>query len=195
MGMPMKKTIPTRQGGFLMLALLAALLFFAAATVFLDFRNQVVRQQQAKADAFPVNQVREALQKYAATNRQSFRDGKEIMYVADQYRPTIAELRNLGYLTATGVEINAPFGATYATTLKLEPNGSISGMVYLTGNVRTAAGAPDQPRACRIAQALGDLGVCSNPGAPQFLGNSQVAQFANPTGLPAIFGALVFVTT
>lgn len=153
-----------------------------------------MREQRYSSEGYALNQVREALQQYAKANKSTFQAAGELQSVNNQYQPTIAELKALGFLTADGVDTTAPFGSSWATILTANPDGSITGMVYLNGNVTDTAGAPDQQHACNIAKTLKDVGVCSNPGMPTQIGNSQI-QLANPTGLPATVGALIFVSS
>jgi type II secretory pathway pseudopilin PulG len=183
----------SKQQGFVLIAILGAVAFFAIVAVALQYRSQMQREQQYTSEGYSLNQVREALQKYAQANKATFQAAGTLQGVTNQYQPTIAELQVLGFLTVNGIDTTAPFGSSWATTLTLQPAGSITGMVYLNGNVTNAAGAPDQAHACNIARALKDVGVCSNPGAPAQIGNSQI-QLANPTGLPASVGALIFVS-
>ena len=181
-----------RETGFITIGILIALLFFGVASIALILRSDIQRYEALIAKGAGIMEVRNALQKYARTNQQNFVQGETVMYVNDQYAPTITELTNLGYFVATGVDTN-PYGATYRTKVKLESNGSITGMVYLSGSVKNAAGAADPHKACGIAKALGDIGLCTNPVTNSMLGN-RTTQVANPTGLPAIVGALIYVS-
>lgn len=174
------------------MAMLIVMLFFGMASIALIWRADIQRAERNIADGAGLMQVRNALQKYAKVNKASFAQGKTVMYVNDQYAPTIAELTNLGYFVATGTDIN-PYGASYQTRVTPQWDGSIAGMVYLTGSVRNSAGAVDPQRACGIAKALGDVGICTNPVNTSMLGN-RTTQIANPTGLPAIIGALIYVS-
>lgn len=186
----MKKT--SRQSGFISMAILFVMLFFGVAYVALVWRGEILRLEAFVSQGAGLMQVRNALQKYAKANKSSFASGKTVMYVNDQYAPTIAELTDLGYFVATGTEIN-PYGSSFRTQLTPQGNGSITGMVYLNGSVKNAAGAVDSRRACGIAKALGDVGLCTNPVNSAMLGN-RTTQIANPTGLPAVIGALIYVS-
>lgn len=183
---------PTRQGGFVAMSILLVLLFFGMASIALIWRADIQRAEAYVADGAGLMQVRNALQSYARANKASFAQGKTVMYVNDQYAPTIGELTNLGHFVATGTETN-PYGASYVTRITPQANGSITGMVYLSGSVRNSAGAVDATRACGIAKALGDVGLCTNPVNSAMLGN-RTTQIANPTGLPAVIGALIYVS-
>jgi len=180
-----------RERGFITIAILIALLFFGMATIALIWRSGIQRTEGFIADGSSLMQVRNALQKYAVANQQNFIQGKTVMYVNDQYAPTLTELSSLGYFTATGVDMN-PYGASYKTELTKQANNSITGKVYITGSVKDSTGAVDPRRACGIARALGDIGLCTNPVNNAMLGNLNT-QVANPTGLPAVVAALIYV--
>jgi hypothetical protein len=180
-----------QRGNALVIAILATALFFGCAQIALLFHQARTLTQQYAADANSALQVREALQDYADANKAAFRTGRTLLNVHNQMTPTTAELQNLGFLAATGPNLT-PFGSSFATVLQLQPNTSITGMVYLAGNVTNGAGIPDPQKACGIAHALGDIGVCAPPNNAATLGNSQV-QLANPSGQAASFGALIYV--
>lgn len=181
------------QHGTIEIALLGLLLFFACAWVTVNFQQGLRRTRDYRSQANSIAVVQSALQAYADSNKAAFQNGKTIMYINDQYAPTILELQTLGFLsTSAGTNLINPFGSSYAVKLKLEANKSITGMVYLTDSIRNAGGQPDQQRACGIAEALGDAGVCTAPASAAFLRNG-TTQIANPSGKPAIAGALIFV--
>jgi hypothetical protein len=184
----------TRQKGMaLEVTIIAAALFFSLAAVALKFKQDRVISAKYESEAYAISIVQSALQRYSAANKLNFTTGKEVMYVVDQYAPTITELRNLGFLSTNAESVSNPFGNAYATTLTVMGTGAVEGMVYLTGNIRDANGNPDQPHACAIARALGEAGICSSPNDPTRIGNS-TTQRTNATGLPAIVGALIFVS-
>lgn len=176
------------------IALLGLLLFFVCAWVTMHFQRSLGRTRDYRSQANAIAVVQAALQAYAQTNKVAFQTGKTIMYIDDQYAPTINYLQSLGFLsTAAGTNVTNPFGSGYGMKLKLEADHSITGMVYLTDSVRDAAGQPDQQRACGIAEALGDSGVCTAPANPAALQNGSVAPIVNPSGRPAVVAALIHV--
>ncbi|GAB2881276.1 hypothetical protein GCM10027277_58020 [Pseudoduganella ginsengisoli] len=185
----MKKIISER--GFISIAILISLIFFGMASIALIWRSDIQRAESYIAEGSGLMQVRNALQKYAVANQQNFIQGKTVMYVNDQYAPTLGELTSLGYFTSTGVDMN-PYGAGYITKLTKQANNSITGMAYINGSVKDSSGAVDQRRACGIAKALGDIGLCTNPVNSAMLGNL-TTQIANPTGLPAVVAAQIYV--
>lgn len=177
-------------GGVLELSIIMAMVFFAVAMITILWAKSVREQQKYAAEADGLAEVQRALIAYASSNKSNFQNGKTIMYVNNQYAPTIAELQNLKFLTSNGVNVTNPWGSTYATTLTLQPSGAITGMVYLAGSIKDDAGNPDRTHACNIARALGDTGVCTPPTNAGLLGNS-ATQVANPTGEAGAVGALI----
>lgn len=185
--------IKNHQRGFSTIAILFVMLFFCVAYISLIWRGDILRLESYISQGSGLMQVRNALQKYAKANKDNFAQSKTIMYVENQFHPTIDELSRLGYFTSSGVDVN-PFGATYLTIVNYEQNGSVTGMVYLNGSVKNSAGVIDPQRACGIAKALVDIGLCTNPVDPTMLGN-RTMQTINPTGrLPAVIGALIYVS-
>jgi hypothetical protein len=184
-----------RQQGMIEIALLGLLLFFVCAHVSLQFLQTLRRSRDYQSQANSIAVVQSAAQSYAESNKAAFQSGKTVMFLNDQYAPSIDDLERLGYLGATaGTNLINPFGSSYGISLKLESNQSITGVVYLTGSILTTDGKPDQQRACGIAQALGDAGVCTAPNNAAFLQNGTTAlPIPNPSGQPAVVGALIFV--
>jgi len=184
------------QHGMIEIALLGLLMFFVCAWITVHFQQSLHRARDYRSQANAIAVVQAALQAYAQTNKVAFQSGKTIMYIDDQYAPTITYLQNLGFLsTAAGTNVTDPFGSSYGMKLKLESDQSISGMVYLTDSVRDRNGQPDQQRACSIAEALGDAGVCTAPADSTVLQNGRTpSPIANPSGKPAVVGALIHVT-
>lgn len=181
------------QVGMIEIALLGLVLFFTCAVMIIRFQQglQLFRTEASHANAIAI--VQSAVQSYAAANKSAFQTGKTIMYIDNQNAPTIAELQSLGFLdAAAGTNVVNPFGSTYAIKVSVQPNKSITGGVYLTSSVLDAAGQPDQARACGIARAFGDTGVCTAPNNSALLQN-RTSQLANPSGKPAVVGALIFV--
>ena len=180
------------QSGFIEVAIFATILFFAIATVAVRHFNEHRKLQANISQSNSIRIVRDALQKYADVNKASFRQSKEIMYVNNQYAPDLKELKDLGFLTVSGYDMALQFGSGIATKVTLTNPPVIDGFVYLTSGVKDKDGQPDPQRACAIARALADIGICSSKSTPNILGNSKV-QKPNPTGLPAIVGALIYV--
>lgn len=180
--------------GFVTIAILFVMLFFGVAYISLIWRGDIIRLESYISQGSGLMQLRNSLQKYAKANKDTFAQGKTVMQVIDQNAPTISELSKLGYFIDNGTEIN-PYGTTYLTVVRYDSQtGSISGMVYLNGSVRDSKGAIDPQRACGIAKAIGDTGLCTNPVNPALLGN-RTTQTPNPTGaLPAVIGALIYVS-
>jgi hypothetical protein len=137
-------------------------------------------------------QVQRALEQYARVNQASFKAGETLMYINDQYAPTVAELRERGFLTASGPGVTAPWGSTFATTLKLQPGGAVTGAVYLKGSIRDADGVPDRTRACAVARSLRGIGLCTPPSNPAVLGNLMTT-IPNPGAASGAVGALVSI--
>lgn len=174
--------------------MLGAILFFACALVFAKYIRVTRAEKLDLGLADTVDVVRSAVESYATSNKAAFQQGKTLMYVNDQYAPTIAELQALGYLSLTaGTNVVNPFGSTYGVKLVVNPNKSITGLVYLKSSLLDALGQPDQNRSCRIARALLDKGVCTSPFNAGVLQNG-TTQISNPSGRPAVVAALVFVS-
>jgi hypothetical protein len=80
--------------------------------------------------------------------------------------------------------------------LTKEGSGAITGLVYLNGNIEDPAGNPDRTRACRVARALGSIGVCTPPNNSALLGNTNtnlLPPIPNPFGGAGGVGALVSI--
>lgn len=180
------------QKGFIEIAIFATFLFFAIATVAVRHFNEYRKQQANISQSNSIRIVRDALQKYADINKNSFLQGKEIMYVNKQEEPDLNELKNLGFLTSSGYDMALQFGSGVATKIKV--TGSvIDGFVYLTSSIKDRDGLPDSQRACAIARALGDIGICSSSGTPNIIGNSKIQKTNPVANMPAIVGALIYV--
>jgi hypothetical protein len=184
-----------QRGDALIVAIVAVLFFHVIAYVLLQWAHTVREDHFYASESVGLMQMQRALTQYALANQASFKAGDTIMYVSNQNTPTVTELQALGFLTSNGPEVTAPWGSTFATTLTLKPTGAVVGAVYLAGNIRDASGAPDPIHACRVAKALGSIGLCAPPGNPAVLGNLSLGTtpLANPTGSPAAVGALVSI--
>lgn len=181
-----------QRGDALITAIIAALIFHVIGYVIIEW-TRIARENRAyAAQTTGLRAMHSALMQYARANQASFKSGKEIMYVNDQYAPSVSELTSLGFLSLAGPEITAPWGGTFGTKLKLETGGAITGYVYLNGNIKNSVGAVDRVRACNIAKTLGDIGLCTPPSNAAFLGNLMV-QVANPSSSPAAIGAYVAI--
>lgn len=182
-----------KQKGVLEVAMIGLIVFFMCALVFAKYIrvSRDLKLDLGLGDTIDI--VRMAVESYATKNKSAFQQGKTIMFVNDQYAPTIAELQNLGYLAlSAGTNTANPFGSTYGIKLILNANQSITGLVYLKSSLLNSLGQPDQNRSCRVARALLDRGVCTSPVSAAVLQNG-TTQIANPSGQPAVVGALVFV--
>lgn len=181
-----------QRGDALVVAIIGVLMFHVVAWVMMHWARTVKEEQFYASDAQGLLQVQRALEQYARVNQVSFKTGKTIMYINDQYAPTVAELRERGFLSTGSPAVNAPWGKTFATTLKLLPSGAVTGAVYLTGSIQDAAGAPDRKRACAVARSLGPIGLCTPPSNPAVLGNLTTTM-PNPGAAPGAVGALVSI--
>lgn len=182
-----------RQRGSLEVSLLGLVLFLACVMVFAKFVRVTRDQKLDQGLGNTIDIVRMAVEAYAKSNKAAFQQGKTLMYVSDQFAPTISELQTLGYLSAgAGTDTSTPFGSTYGVRVTINANQSITGLVYLRSSLLNDKGQPDQMRACRVARALRDRGVCTSPVNFAVLQNG-TSQLPNPSGQPAVVGALVFV--
>lgn len=181
-----------QRGDALVVAIIGMLMFHVIAWVMMQWARTVKEEQFHAADAQGLLQVQRALEQYARVNQASFKAGKTIMYINNQYAPTVIELRERGFLSAAGPGVTAPWGKTFATTLTLLPSGAVTGAVYLAGSIPDAAGAPDRRRACAVAKSLGGIGLCTPPANPAVLGNL-TTQIPNPGAAPGAVGALVSI--
>lgn len=183
----------TRQNGdALVAAIIAVLLFHLAGFVMMSYARNVKERRYFEAEGMGVLHMQRALSQYARANKASFKTGKVVMFVNNQYAPTVTELASLGFLSYSGPEVTAPWGRTFATTLTLTPTGGVEGAVYLTGNVTDQSGNADRVHACKVAKALGRIGICTPPSNATVLGNL-TTQIPNPSGAPAAVGALVSI--
>lgn len=166
-------------------ALLASI-FFAAAVVIVGTgiiylmrtaSTNLIRSSNSDS----LRQVTAALQFYALQNKDSLLKNKKINGFINPNSPTVIELRTQQYLTAEGVDITAPFQSTYKTTVINNPNGTITGFVFLVGNVIDNQGNPDPNKACGISKKIGDIGFCSSLGNSSLVGNGSVI-LPNPAG-------------
>lgn len=181
-----------QRGDVLVVAIIGMLLFHVVAWVMMHWARSVKEDQFHASDAQGLLQVQRALEQYARVNQASFNANETIMYINDQYAPTVAELQSRGFLSAGGPGVTAPWGSTFATTLTRLPSGAITGAVYLAGNIRDASGVPDRARACAVAKSLGSIGLCTPPTNPAVLGNL-TTQIPNPGAAPGAVGALVSI--
>ncbi|HYD60571.1 MAG TPA: hypothetical protein VEC35_09465 [Noviherbaspirillum sp.] len=176
------------------MAMLIVTVFFISAVILMKIVREKDLAALYKSEANALLTVQRAATAYAAANKSNFQSGQTVMNVSNQYAPTVNELNNLGFLTNTGTNITSPFGSTWRITLTLLPSGAITGLVYLNGNIRhPITGAADQPHACGIAVALGDIGLCTPPNNSALLGNGSTTPIANPSGQPATVAASIFV--
>lgn len=181
------------QRGSLEVAAIGLMLFLVCTLVFAKYVRVLRNEKLDQGLGDTIDIVRMAVESYATENKAAFQQGKTIMMINDQYAPTITELQNLGYLALfAGTNTVNPFGSTYGIKLTLNANKSITGLVYLQSSMLNSLGQPDQQRACRVAHALRDRGVCTSPVSSAVLQNG-TTQLANPSGQPAVVGALVFV--
>lgn len=179
--------------GSIEISILAGVVFVACALLFAQFIRTVGADRNDQSQANDMAIIQMAVRSYAVANKAAFQQNKTLMYVNDQYAPTLAELTNLGYLSATaGANTVNPYGSTFAIKLIKKANNAIEGLVYLNSSVLGRDGQPDQLRACRIARALQDSGVCTSPFDSAVLQNG-MAQVPNPSNQPAVVGALVYV--
>lgn len=190
--MPLSKLIKAQQGSALIVALIWAALFQVVAYYALQWAQAEKARRFYEAEAVGLLQVQRALTQYAKVNQIAFKAGKEIMYINDQFAPTIADLQAHGFLTASGPEVTAPWGRTFATTLTLQATGAITGAVYLTGSIPDSSGNPDRIHACNVAATLREIGACTPPNNSGILGNAYT-QIPNPSGAPGAVGALVSI--
>ena len=181
-----------QQGSALIIALIWAALFQVVAFYALEWAQGERARRFYEAESVGLLQVQRALTQYAQANQAAFKAGKEIMFINNQFAPTITDLQAQGFLTASGPEVTAPWGKTYATMLTLQGTGAITGVVYLTGNIADATGNPDRIHACNVAATLHEIGVCTPPNDAGRLGNAYT-QIPNPSGAPAAVGALVSI--
>lgn len=186
------RNLHREKGDALVAAIIAAFLFHVAAYAAMEWARTVRESRYYATEAMGLLHMQRALTQYAMANKAAFKLGNEIMFVNNQLAPTVDELRTLGFLSANGPEVTAPWGRTFATTLTVKPTGAIEGAVYLTGSIVDKAGNPDRARACGIAKALGRIGICAPPTNPAVLGNLYT-QIPNPSGAPGAVGALVSV--
>lgn len=174
--------------------MLAGIVFVAIAMLFTQFIRTVGAERRDQSQSNDIAIIKMAVQFYAVANKAAFQQGKTLMYVNDQYAPTLAELTSLGYLSATvGANTVNPYGSSFSIKISVKPNKAIEGLVYLNSSVIGSDGQPDQRRACRIARALLDSGVCTSPFNTAVLQNGQV-QLPNPSNQPAVVGALIYVS-
>ncbi|WP_395398624.1 hypothetical protein ACHMW6_00295 (plasmid) [Pseudoduganella sp. UC29_106] len=184
---------PHRQGGFIGIAILGVALAFGAAAIALKFMNQVRNEQRMNNDSYPLRVVAGALAQYAKANKSSLVSNKEIMYVNDQYAPSLNELVNLGFLSTSGINAVSAYGTGLTTKIVYpSPDGSVTGYVFTTSSLKDAKGNPDSKRACAIANEIGDAGLCSSIANPASIGNNATQFVVNPAQ-PARVGALIFV--
>ena len=176
----------------MIIAIITLLVFHLIAYVVVELALKARETKAYASQTTGLREVQRALTQYAKANQASFISGKEIMYVNDQYAPSISELRSLGFLSLSGPEVTAPWGSTFGTKLKLESGGAVTGYVYLAGNIKGPTGAVDRIRACNIARTLRDIGLCTPPSNAAVLGNLMV-QVVNPTSSPAAIGAYVSI--
>lgn len=190
----MKKSLKYQRGFGIQIAMIGVVIFLGCAVVAMQFRKGYVKTQTTAVQANAIAIVQTALQSYVDANKDVFRQGKTIMYINDQNAPTVQNLIDLGFLTSSGTNLTNPFGSGYATKVQYNAAANtITGLVYLTGNIlNKKTGLPDHDYACAIARALGDSGLCTPPNNPSVLGHG-AAQVPNPTNLPAVVGASVFV--
>lgn len=174
-------------------SLIAVVMFYVLAYVMLAWARDVKSERLYSSEAAGLLQVQLAVSAYAKANQAAFKAGKTVMWVNDQYNPTIAELQAGGFLTSNGVEVTAPWGRTFRTTLTLQPTGAVTGWVQLDGSILDSASAPDRIHACNIAKTMTDVGLCTPPNNPAVLGNlnSQVTNLAGPSA--GVVGALVSI--
>lgn len=181
-----------QRGDALMSAIIAVMIFHVIAYVVIEVARIARENKAYAAQTVGLRAVHSALTQYARANQASFKAGREIMYINDQYAPTVAELRALGFLSLAGPVVDAPWGSTFRTRLQLQGTGAVTGSVYLAGNITNTTGAVDRVRACNIAKTLGDIGLCTPPINAAVLGNLRV-QTPNPTNSPAAIGAFVSI--
>lgn len=181
-----------QRGDALIIAIIAVLIAHVIGWVVIEWARYARETRAYAGQTTGLKEVQRALTQYAKANQASFKSGKEIMYVNDQYAPSVTELRSLGFLSLSGPEVTAPWGSTFGTKVKLEAGGAVTGYVYLAGNIKNATGAIDRMRACNIARTLGDIGLCTPPSNAAVLGNLMV-QVANPTSSPAAIGAYISI--
>lgn len=179
-------------GNAIITSLIAMALFQVLAYMFLVWAQDQRAKRFYEADSAGLREVQRALTQYARANQAAFKAGKTIMYVNNQYAPTIAELQSLGFLTSNSPEIVSPWGSTFSTKLSVAGTGAVSGGVFLMGNINDSAGNPDRVHACNVAKALRELGMCTPPNNAAMIGNLYT-QTANPSGQPAAVGALVSI--
>jgi len=178
-------------------ALLAAIFLSGAAVLvgsviiyLINYQSQSLIRQ---ANSDGLRQITIAVQYYAEINKESLLLSKRIIGFANPNAPTVEELQTIQYLTTDGVNITAPFGSSYRTAVIANGNGTITGFVYLMGNVVDKHGEPDSQQACNIARNLGDIGFCSVKNNGAFVGNSTV-ELPNPAGNQvATIAASIFV--
>lgn len=181
-----------QRGDALVAAIIAAFLFHIVLYVMMDWSRQVRENRYFAGEAMAILHVQRALSQYATANQASFKGGAVLIDVNNQYAPTVTELQALGFLSANGPSVTAPWGHSFATTLTLTSTGAIEGAVYLTGSILDKNGNADRVRACNIAKALGRIGICAPPNNPGVLGNLNT-QILNPTRAAGAVGALISI--
>lgn len=143
-------------------------------------------------DSDSLRQVTAAVQAYAERNRDSLLQNKRIIGFSDPNSPTVAELQAQRYLTVDGLDVTAPYGASYKIAIGAQQNGSIIGVVYLAGNVLDRFGKPNIEKACAIARSMGDIGFCSSKANSAVLGNGTI-NIRNPLGYKATIAGYIFI--
>ena len=187
------KNFNSQRGEALIMGIMAMAVVIIVVAVIFKIASASLVLAIRTSDADGLKQITQSAQYYAERNKELIKLSKAIQGIANPNAPTLQELVDQKYLTAEGAGITSPFGQSYKISITVQPNGSITGFVYLTGPIVSNSGQPDQRRACEIARKLGEIGFCTSDN-PGLIGNG-TTQFPNPGGnIPASIAGYIFVS-
>lgn len=184
-------TFPLQQRGFTLIELaIAVIIAGALAMAGLSYQAQELRYEIARAQVDQLKVLNAALAKYLAKYPTELVAATNVLQVAVDMAPTVAELRALGFLDASfsATNLYSPTGG-YALSVRTTPAGcsgsicSLFGLAYLTTPVLDAKGNVDN---AAIGEAIsyggGSVGATTDLDKTTIRGINGMWSVVNPMG-------------
>lgn len=153
--------------------------------------NQIGEGRTAQRQGDRLYQGAIALQTYIERSGLSIIGSGSVAGFSNAYAPSIAELKNAGYLPPFWSP-NLPFGGIAQFSVRRGPNNDLLGLVCDTSSLtRSGAVAPDL--AAKIAKAAHGRGLMTSQAAPTILNGPGMTNVQAPLNAPAIACAWAYL--